>query len=189
MKKVILFDFFGVICSEIAPFWFGSRFDEQTAKVIKEELVGPADRGYIDEDEMFSKIAARCDVRADVIRKEWQEMAIVDGRMVELILELKKEYKIFLLSNAPGSFLHDILLKNDLYPLFDRMFISSEIRLAKPSEGYFKYCIKEIGAPTEDLIFTDDNPANVEAAKAVGIDAICFVGYEDFKTKLSAILK
>ena len=188
MKKVILFDFFGVICSEIAPFWFGARFDDETAKAIKDELVGPADRGYIDEEEMFSKISKRCGVEADAIRKEWQEMAIVDGRMVEFVRELKKKYKIYLLSNAPGSFLHDILKKNGLYPLFDRMFISSEMKLAKPSPEYFEYCIKEIGAPTEELVFTDDNPKNVEAARSVGIEALRFVDCEDFKDKLLTIL-
>ena len=188
MKDIILFDFFGVICSEIAPFWFGDRFDKETALRIKEELVGPADLGYIDETALFEHIARVCDTKADVVRREWLELAVIDEKMVNLVKSLKERYKVYLLSNAPGEFLHEILTKNNLYPLFDRIFISSEIKLAKPSPDYFEYCVREIGASGERMIFTDDNIKNVMAARNVGIDTVHFTGYEDYKTRLEELL-
>ena len=188
MKNIILFDFFGVICSEIAPFWFGDRFDKQTALRIKEELVGPADLGYIEEDVLFERIARACNTEADLVRREWMELAVIDWEMVELVRQLKEKYKVYLLSNAPGEFLHEILTKNNLYPLFDRMFISSEIKLAKPSRDFFEYCISKIGEPKEAMIFTDDNIKNVTAAREVGIDTIHFIGCEDYKARIKTLL-
>ena len=37
-KKLIVFDFFGVISSEIAPVWLRKYFNEEDAKRIKAEM-------------------------------------------------------------------------------------------------------------------------------------------------------
>ena len=39
MEKVILFDFFGVISSEVSPIWFKRYFNEEAAKIVKEEIM------------------------------------------------------------------------------------------------------------------------------------------------------
>ena len=44
--KAIVFDFFGVICSEVAPQWLLHHLEtEEKARAIKTEIVGAADRG------------------------------------------------------------------------------------------------------------------------------------------------
>ena len=35
MKKLYIFDCFGVICGEIAPIWFANRYGEEQANILK----------------------------------------------------------------------------------------------------------------------------------------------------------
>ena len=189
MEKIILFDFFGVISSEIAPFWFRRHFRDDEADRIKMQIVTPADRGDITEAELFENISAYLGVPKDTVRSEWLELVKIDRELVEYIRELRKTHRVYLLSNAIGSFISKILEENSLYSLFDDMFISSDIHLIKPDEDYFRYCLEKIGAEPSDCIFTDDNIKNIEGARRVGITGIHYKSFADYKARLTEILE
>ena len=53
MGKVILFDFFGVISSEVSPIWFKRYFNEVEALEIKEEIMSKGDKGELNEEEVY----------------------------------------------------------------------------------------------------------------------------------------
>ena len=52
MDKVILFDFFVVISSEVSPIFFKRYFNEEDAKIIKEEIMSKGDKGELSEEEI-----------------------------------------------------------------------------------------------------------------------------------------
>ena len=91
--KLVLFDFFGVICCEISPYWLKARFPAEKAMQIKNSIVGSADNGEISEREMFERISKVTDVPADTILREWMECAIIDKGVLDIITELKKDVK------------------------------------------------------------------------------------------------
>lgn len=180
MKRIILFDFFGVICSEIAPIWFRRYFNEEDAARIKHEIVAPGDLGQRSEDEIFRLAADACGVSAERVKADWYELAVINRELVEFIEKAKTKHPVYLLSNAPGTFLKTIIYKNDIAHLFDKMFISSEVGLAKPDVEYFRHCLSSIGAQGSECVMIDDNPANIKAAEEAGITGIVFRGNEDF---------
>ena len=188
MEKIILFDFFGVICSEIAPFWFRRHFTDDEADRVKMEIVTPADRGDITEDELFRNISRLLGIPPEVVREEWMSFVRIDCELVEYIRELKRTHKVYLFSNAIGSFIERILDKYSLYSLFDGIFISSDIHLIKPDAEYFNYCLERIGANPNDCIFTDDNIKNIEGALGVGITAIHYTTFADYKRELNSLI-
>ncbi|MBP5675849.1 MAG: HAD-IA family hydrolase, partial [Bacteroidales bacterium] len=51
------------------------------------------------------------------------------------------------------------------------MFISSEMKMMKPSREFYLEAVRRIGLPPEEIVFIDDSLVNVQAARAVGIDA------------------
>ncbi len=181
MKKVVLFDFFGVIGYELSPVWFRRHFADEIADMTKHRLVDPGDLGAISEDEMFENISKETGVDPKEIRREWMELVTIDKEMVNFIKKVKKSYPVYLLSNALSGFLREILDKNDLWGLFDKVFISAEIHLAKPDPEFFRECLRRIGAKPEDCVMTDDNPNNLEAAREVGIDTILYKDNESFQ--------
>ena len=186
MKKAIFFDFFGVICCEIAPFWFRRHFSPEEAARVKEEICSRADAGEILEDEFHREISARTGVAPDVVAREMQEMICINGELRDFILRLRERYPVYLLSNAMSSFLRRILEENDLYPLFDRVFISAEMRVAKPSADFFRAVLAELGVDACDCVMIDDNARNLTGAREAGIDGILFTDNASFYRDLAA---
>lgn len=184
MKKIILFDFFGVISSEVAPKWFRRYFNESDAKRIKDEVMVPGDLGEKNEDEILDEAARICNVEKRYVKDEWYELAKVDTDVVEYIKSLHKSHPVYLLSNAVASFLKTIIYKNDIEKIFDKIYISSELKLAKPDPEFFVRCLSDIGASPSDCVMIDDNPNNVAAAESVGITGILYRGLDDLKRKL-----
>lgn len=187
--KLVLFDFFGVICCEISPYWLKARFPAEKAMEIKNRIVGSADNGEISEREMFERLSKATDVPADVILKEWMECAIIDQEVLKIINELKKNYTVGLLSNAPPDFEQRILNRDNLWPLFEKTFISSERMLAKPDPAFFYLALDEMGFKAEETLFVDDNPRNIEAANKLGITGILFTNAEKLREDLKVIAK
>lgn len=174
MITTIVFDFFGVICSEIAVFWFGERFPDEVAKRMKDECFTLADRGDIDEDEVFKRLSAISGDDPKEIERDFYSRAIINKDTVTLVEKLKETNRVALLSNAMADFLHKILRENDLYRLFETMVISGEEHLIKPEPEIFELLLSRMGILAGEAVFIDDNPKNVAAAKAVGMHAIRF---------------
>src|SRR5688572_13701952 len=128
----ILFDFFGVICSEISPFWLQRYFPSEEANGLKATIVAAADCGELTEDGLFAELGARASVSPGQVRREWQGYVRIDSGMVAYIEGLRKNEsrRIGLLSNSPSRFLRDILRDHDLERLFDDIVISSEVGIA-----------------------------------------------------------
>jgi 2-haloacid dehalogenase len=69
------------------------------------------------------------------------------------------------------------LLTRPLYPFFDELdgvFISGEVGVAKPDPAIFGLFLERFGLTAEEIVFIDDSPANVAAARALGIESIRF---------------
>ena len=184
MKKIVLFDFFGVISGEIAPIWLAKHFSQEQAITLKSKIAGKADIGDITIEEMFAEVSNISNIPVDVVRREWFDLAVINEELVEFIKTLKGKYKVYLLSNAISDFIRPILKENNLEELFDGIYISSEIKCVKPSKEFFDYCLKDADIAPQDAVFIDDNISNVTAANNVGIDAIVFESnakfFEDF---------
>ncbi|MGZ4437697.1 MAG: HAD family hydrolase [Nocardioides sp.] len=67
-----------------------------------------------------------------------------------------------------GRYMHETCRYGEL---FDDTFYSYELRLAKPDPAFFAAVLERVDLPAGDVLFVDDNAANVEAARAVGLRA------------------
>jgi putative hydrolase of the HAD superfamily len=172
--KAIVFDFFGVISSEVAPFWFEKYLPGPSPFELKEKYVHPADRGEISDKELFYTLAKLASITPEKVRDEWLSMAKIDKSIVTLILVLKKKFKIILCSNAPSEFLREIISGNKLENLFDFSIISSEIHAAKPDLRVFKKIFEVTRYQADEIVFVDDNSEYTLAAETLGIKSIRF---------------
>lgn len=59
---------------------------------------------------------------------------------------------------------------------FDGLVISGRIGLAKPDPRIYRHLLAAHRLEARDVVFVDDRAANVEAAGAVGIEALLFEG-------------
>lgn len=71
--------------------------------------------------------------------------------------------------------------------LFQRVFLSGHLRVAKPDPAFYRTVLREIALPPERLIFIDDNAANVASAIGVGLPAIRFQSAEQTRQHLRTL--
>lgn len=77
---------------------------------------------------------------------------------------------------ARGLFMHDDL---GYRHLLDEGFYSYELGVAKPDPAYFSTILRRLDVAAQEVFFVDDNAANVEAARSVGLDAEVWSWRED----------
>lgn len=103
----------------------------------------------------------------------------IPARRLQALRELRcKGYGIYLLSNTNPIMWRGILasefgkegLRREDY--FDGMVTSFEARSCKPDAEIFRYTVENLGIEPSDTLFFDDSANNVEAAKALGFNAV-----------------
>ncbi len=107
----------------------------------------------------------------------------IPQKRLELIKNLKEHYQLGVLSNTNAIHIDAVyqILKTDhkmdrFEPLFDRIFYSHEMGLAKPSPEIYEAMLAQLGAKADRVIFFDDLEANVKGAASVGIRAVHVTG-------------
>ncbi len=185
--KAVIFDFFGVISAEVAPFWFEERFPREEARRLKELYMSPADRGDVTEDELFASLAQLTGEDSNDIKADFARRVLIDSCAVELAESLGKNYKIALLSNAMEGWLEDILAANDLNKLFSVKVISGSLHIIKPESAIYEEALKRLDVEASEAIFIDDNIKNVRGASAVGIHGIEYRDVETLKNELISL--
>lgn len=96
---------------------------------------------------------------------------------LERIIELRKSHRVYLLSNICEYTWKRIVVKLQRLgyapeDLFDQIFLSYEMQLAKPDTHIYQAVIEATGIVPEETIFIEDTQANLDAAKTLGIQGI-----------------
>lgn len=107
---------------------------------------------------------------------------------LDMLLDLRRKgYRVFMLSNT-NTIMFEWMKKNvftkqgltvDAY--FDRLFLSYEMKLAKPGEAIFRTMLADGDMRPDETLLIDDGEANVEAASRLGLQAYLARPREDFR--------
>jgi putative hydrolase of the HAD superfamily len=182
--KTVVFALFGVISSEIAPFWLSERFPADAARRIKSGLIADADRGLITQVEMFEKLAALSGSSPARVEAEWLAYAKLNGDLIAYISAIKPVVKVGLLTNATSQLVRHLLNVNQLEPLFDAIVVSSEVRSAKPDREIYEIALRKLSSAPSGSVMVDDNPDNIEGAVRAGMSGLVFSTNEKLATDL-----
>lgn len=177
-NELIIFDCFGVIFGEIAPVIFERYFSPDKARELKEKYFVPADLGEVTLDEIFDGMADEIGISKERLIKEWNELIILNKEIVPVIEKLKEEYTIILLSNAPLGFVEKLMSDYKLEYLFDKIFISCNLKMSKPNPAIYKYCVDSFENNFDMVYMIDDNLKNLEPLPSLGITPVHFTSIE-----------
>lgn len=99
----------------------------------------------------------------------------IPGSRIQLLMELKKKYRLLLLSNSNPLHI-DVSAKNEfgkygfsLNDIFDHCFISYQMGMTKPDPAIFHKLLNESGLKADECLFLDDGAKNVDVARSIGI--------------------
>ncbi len=122
---------------------------------------------------------------ADIINA-WNAMLLdFPARHVETLIALRRNYKVYLLSNSNQIHFdyYTEAFRNihgfEMADLFDKMWFSFQIGIVKPEPGIFTYIMKDGKLKPEETLFIDDTLMHTEAAGKLGIRAYHLEGDQD----------
>jgi putative hydrolase of the HAD superfamily len=120
---------------------------------------------------------------------QWDARMWTTQNPVMLAWQLKlKERGILtaILSNMGDSVLANMQRKFNWLSRFDVLVWSYQMRMAKPDPAIYRHVLNELGTLPEETLFLDDKLINIEAAEALGMQAIQFSTVEKLREDLIA---
>mgnify|MGYP001029086582 FL=1 len=118
----------------------------------------------------------------------WSEDHL-DVELVDTLRRLRRTHRTALLSNALPD-VHGLItdqLKID--DAFDVMVFSCEVGIMKPDARIYQLVLQQVGVPAGQAVFVDDTLRNVEAARAIGMQAIHYQSTPQTLAELSVQLQ
>jgi epoxide hydrolase-like predicted phosphatase len=110
-------------------------------------------------------------------------LGTIPAYRLELVRKLKAQYQVGILSNTNEIHIDAVYAQlqsqhgmDNFDPLFDWVFYSHEMGLAKPNQDIYQQLLLELGTTANRVLFFDDLKANVDGATSLGIHAIQVVG-------------
>lgn len=186
-KRAIIFDFFGVLVSEVAPFWLREFFSDEISDRIKSTIIHHADLGILSEVEMFRELAGLSNTSQETVRTRWIELAVANSSVIERAKNLKSRFRLGLLSNAPSPFVRELIGKYNLETIFETIMISSEEGITKPDGRIYNLMLARMDVLADESVMIDDNIQNVQGAISQGIMGIHFTTPENFDFSIRSI--
>jgi putative hydrolase of the HAD superfamily len=91
-----------------------------------------------------------------------------------------------ILSNISDNVLASVEREFDWIHRFDVLVWSCQLGVVKPDPAIYRHTLAELGTQPEETLFIDDKRPNVEAARALGIQAIEYSSVEQLREELIA---
>lgn len=140
---------------------------------------GEFDRGTLDVPELVRRIAARTGLHAhevqavvDAVPAELQPMP----ETVALLRRLRDAgRRLFYLSNMPHPYADHLEREHAFVAWFESGVFSARVRQIKPEAEIFAIALRQFQVDPSQLVFVDDVPGNVQAARQAGWNALHFV--------------
>ncbi|WP_298300796.1 HAD family phosphatase [uncultured Erythrobacter sp.] len=195
MTKAVVFDVGRVLFGWQLRALFGKIIDDQAeldwfiANVITEEWHFQHDRGRSLDDMVPERIAEFPRFEAEILAYRDRFNETVTGPVAgvhDLVRGLHREgVPLFCLTNFGHEFWEGFRPTEPIFDLFEDIIVSGTEQVAKPEARIYEIVEERSGLNGSDLFFTDDNPANIEAARTRGWDAHLFTDADALNTQLS----
>lgn len=103
---------------------------------------------------------------------------------IDILKELKKHYKLVLLSDNVREWVDYILKVNKDLEIFNYKFFSYELESIKEDNITFVKVLDKIKAKPEEVFFIDDSLENIKSAESIGITGVQFTTAKELEQKL-----
>ncbi|GFK92621.1 Alpha-D-glucose 1-phosphate phosphatase YihX [Fundidesulfovibrio magnetotacticus] len=191
----LLLDYGGVVAEE--GFALGLRalareLERDEAHLWREGLRAVWDSGYVTgragEADFWRLFKERSGLDGDEAR--WREdilsRFVVRPRMLELADRFRAQGRTAAVLSDQTDWLERLDAAQGFSRHFDAVFNSWRHGMTKQEPAYFLLALERLGAEPGRTLFVDDNPGNVERARALGMGAILYVDQPGFERELAA---
>ncbi len=187
MTKVIIFDFWGTLIengvrpspSKQVRFFLRERRPFSEFITIFEEAF--MTKKFESLREGFEAVVTAFDKRIpefvyDKLVGMWNKFSILShpyDETIEALEDLKKDYKLVLLSNTDNFSLQQVMDKFDLRKYFDKVYLSCDTGLLKSHKESYELVLKDLKLKPKDALMVGDSPqSDIVSAKNAGVPAV-----------------
>jgi len=194
MIRAIIFDFGNVVCSfdirtfqrNLLPY---TTLTLEQLQQLRDPVTGLAVRyetGLMTSQEFFEefiRLGGLSITQEQFIAAYTTIFTPMEGTF-ELVRRLKGRYILGLLSNTnEWHFLHSIR-PVAIFPLFDAVTLSYEVKAMKPVRAIYDDMVRKLGVSPGECVYIDDLKENVEAAGFLGMHAIHYTSHAELVDRL-----
>ena len=195
MIKTIIFDLGGVLFTNgtkqfISDISKQYNLDPEMVKDIMDGEIGSKYReAKITRDEFWKQVLQKLNINEDIdiLEEQWiSGYKLIKGTK-DIILKLRKNYKVYYLSDNVKKRVDRINKKYNFLEWFEDGIFSHEVGVRKPNPEIYKYALTKAHAQPEEAVFIDDKQSALKPAKEIGITTILFENPEQLRQDLVAL--
>ena len=148
------------------------------------------EQGLITTDDFRNQVRAITERKVSDSEVDAAMNALLVGlpeEKLQLILALKKKYKIFMLSNTNETS-YTYIVENyfekrgkKVEEYFDKVYLSYEMGLSKPDKRIYQQILDESGFAPQECLFLDDSEANLIPPREMGLHTLYVEPYSDIE--------
>ena len=158
---------------------YDAFFDSPMTKAFEKGLISPKEFHKKAEELLGVKLPYKD------FATIWNDIFWEDEEACDLARQLKKHYRLFLLSNVNRLHFEYIRNKFDIIKIFDEVILSFMVGAIKPDRIIFEDVIKRAGGDRAKILYIDDREDLIKEASLLGIDSIRFEGAGKLKSVLT----
>ncbi len=182
--EAVIFDYGGVLARTVDPepraAWernLGLAPGALTTAVHDQRLWVAAQNGDMSSDTHWQAVGEALGLSESQVhglRASFYGGDILDHQLLACIDHLRQQGMASGLLSNFSTDLRGMLEAQDLVRRFDHVAISAEIGVTKPDAAAYEAILAMLALPASACVFVDDLPANVAAARALGMHGIVF---------------
>ena len=172
----------------------GEKFDKIAKATVQNPWWNEFDKGLMTTEEVierFSESALEYKKEIAEIYEHMDEIVSLYDYAIPWIRELKeKGYRIYILSNwSKPAYEANLGTHLRFLKEVDGAVMSFQEGVIKPDQKIYELICNRYKIDPKEAVFLDDNAANIEGARAFGLNAIHFETYEQAKEELNKYLE
>ena len=186
MVKAIIFDCFGVLTADT---WkeFTATLPE-TVRQAASEINRDYGAGRLNKTEFLRAVQQLTGKTPKDIDKTIDNETTKNTELLDYIAELKKSYKIGLLSNIASNWVREHFLSPDEQKLFDDFIFSYEVGMTKPDTQIFALAAQRLGVSPAACILIDDVEYYCAIARQFGLQAVLYKNFAQTRSDIQKLL-
>jgi putative hydrolase of the HAD superfamily len=150
------------------------------------------DEGKISSFNFYKEIIKRFNIGEDRLSFEefkliWGDIFFEIPSMANLMQILKKNYKVYLLSNTNEIHFNWVYNKFDILKIPEEYILSFKLGFRKPDKRIFYKALEKADVDSSECIYIDDIKEYIEVANSIGIKGIHFKSKERLEEELLSL--
>ena len=164
--------------------------EKQIKQAMSAELLNTYEKGHLSSNQFYEQLlinyGSSKDLSLETFKTYWEDMLFPNEESLAFLKKVTQHFPVWLLSNT-NDFHYDILMEH--FPFMQWVkggTYSFMVGSMKPQPFIYQQAIRKSGFRPEEILFVDDLPVNVQAAREQGLHAIQYNNHAGFCAEMSA---